>query len=45
MADAHGFQRRPVTLLHISRSSSELIGGGFTSPVSFDGFFHFTIGT
>jgi len=43
MVDAFIFHRRPVTLLYICRSLSELVGGDLASPISLDGFFYFAI--
>ena len=43
IVNAFIFQRRPVALLNICRSLSELVGGDRASPVSLDGFFYFTI--
>jgi len=45
VVDAFIFQRRPVTLLNVCRSLSELVGGDRASPVSLDSFFYFAIST
>lgn len=43
VVDAFIFQRRPVALLNICRSLSELVGGDRASPVSLNSFFYFAI--
>jgi hypothetical protein len=43
IVDTFIFHRRPVALLYICRSLSELVGGDRASPVSLDGFFYFAI--
>jgi hypothetical protein len=43
MVDTFRPQRRPITLLNISRNLGELIGGDCAGPVSFDSFFYFAI--